>query len=97
MTPGTSVQISTLIFLTDFGFITPLAGFMLSRTTPSYNTLNTPKKTQSNQQNATQYKAVDLHASITHLKLHNTMQMFTSSVSSYENRKHRVNLFTSYF
>lgn len=71
MTPGVSVQISTLIFLTAFGFTTPRAGCMLSRTTPSYNIVNSPKKTQSNQQNATQYKAVGLYASITHLKLHN--------------------------
>lgn len=41
---GTSVQISTLTIFIDFGSTTPLVGSMLSRTTPSYDILNAPKR-----------------------------------------------------
>lgn len=70
MIRGTSVQISTLIVSTDFGSTTPLVGSMLSRTTPSYDILNVPKK--QNKQNVTQHEVVDLHSSITHLELQST-------------------------
>lgn len=68
---GTSVQISTLTVFTDFGSTTPLKGSMLSRTAPSYDTLNVPKRNRIIT-TVLKNKVVDLYSSITHLELQNT-------------------------